>query len=252
MATEENKKANTPRPPVVAILGHIDHGKSTLLDYIRSSNIVSGEAGGITQHISAYEIEHDDKEHGKRKITFIDTPGHEAFCDVRSRGAQVADIGILIVSAEDGVMPQTKEALKCIKEDGVPFIVAITKIDSPKADVDKAKTSLVENEVYIEGFGGDIPVVAVSGKTGEGVDDLLSMIVLVSELEEFKMDTESLAEGIVVEANKDQKRGISATLIVKNGKLEIGNFVAGHTAMSPVRSIEDTNGNKLELSLIHI
>ncbi len=242
MATETQKTAK--RPPVVAILGHIDHGKSTLLDYIRKSNVVSKEAGGITQHISAYEITHKDVEHGEQKITFIDTPGHEAFRDVRSRGANIADIAILIVSAEDGVMPQTVEAINCIRKDNVPFVVAINKIDSSRADIDRTKSALVENEVYIEGYGGDIPVVPISAKTGQGIDDLLSMILLVAEMEDLKMDTTQKAKGIVVEANKDEKRGISATVIIKDGNLKIGDFVAGHTSMSPVRSLEDTSGNK--------
>jgi translation initiation factor IF-2 len=242
MATPSHNQ--TERPPVVAILGHIDHGKSTLLDYIRHSNVVAGEAGGITQHISTYEIEHNDTERGVKRITFVDTPGHEAFCDVRSRGATVADVAILIVSAEDGVMPQTKEALQCIRDDGVPFIVAINKIDSPKANVDQAKASLIENEVYIEGYGGDIPVVPISAKTGAGVDDLLSMILLVAELEGFTTDDTAPATGVVVETHKDQKRGISATVIVKGGMLTTGMYVAAHTAVSPVRSIEDTSGKK--------
>lgn len=232
------------RPPVVAILGHIDHGKSTLLDYIRSTNIAAKEAGGITQHITTYEITHKDEEHGEQRITFIDTPGHEAFRDVRTRGAGIADIAILIVSAEDGVMPQTLEAINCIKESKVPFIVAINKIDSSKADIEKTKYALIENEVYIEGYGGDVPFVPISAKTGQGIPDLLSMILLVAELEDLKMDTSTQATGIVIEAHKDEKRGISATVVLKNGTLKIGDFVAGHTSMSPVRSIEDTSGNK--------
>jgi len=230
------------RPPVVAILGHIDHGKSTLLDYIRKSNIVDGEAGGITQHISAYEIEHEDAEHGLQKITFIDTPGHEAFCEVRSRGANIADIAILIVSAEDGVMPQTKEALACIKNDNIPFVVAITKIDTSKANVDLAKNSLIENEVYLEGMGGDIPFVPISAKTGENIDELLSMILLVAELEELQADTSAMATGFVVEAHKDMKKGNSATIVIKDGTLSTGNILASESTLSPVRAIEDTIG----------
>lgn len=240
--------AQTPqmakRPPVVAILGHIDHGKSTLLDYIRKTNIVAKEAGGITQHISSYEITHKDNEHGEQRITFIDTPGHEAFRDVRSRGTGIADIAILIVSAEDGVMPQTIEAINCIKKDKVPFIVAINKIDSPRADIEKTKYALIENEVYLEGLGGDVPFVPISAKTGQGIPDLLSMILLVAELENLEMDTNQRASGVVVEAHKDEKRGISATIIIKNGTLKIGDFISGHTSMSPVRNIEDTSGNK--------
>lgn len=242
MSEETQKMAK--RPPVVAILGHIDHGKSTLLDYIRKTNIVAKEAGGITQHISTYEINYKDEERGEQKITFIDTPGHEAFRDVRSRGAGIADIAILIVSAEDGVMPQTIEAINCIKKDNVPFIVAINKIDSPRADVERVKFSLIENEVYLEGLGGEVPYVPISAKTGQGINDLLSMILLVADLEELQMDTTINATGIVVEANKDEKRGISATVIIKNGKLKVGDFIAGHDAMSPVRSIENTAGEK--------
>jgi translation initiation factor IF-2 len=236
----------TERPPVVAILGHIDHGKSTLLDYIRKSNIVQGEAGGITQHISAYEIQYNDSERGQKRITFVDTPGHESFSAVRSRGANVADIAILLVSAEDGVMPQTKEALKSIKEDNTPFIVAINKIDSPKANIDQTRASLLEHEIYLEGYGGDVPAVPISAKTGQGVDDLLSMILLVAELEGLTTDEAALASGVVVEANKDQKRGISATVIVKSGTLSVGQHAVAHTALSPIRSIENTDGKKLE------
>lgn len=244
MATPSPKL--TERPPVVAILGHIDHGKSTLLDYIRKSNIVQDEAGGITQHISAYEIQYDDPERGQKRITFVDTPGHESFCAVRSRGATIADIAILLVSAEDGVMPQTKEALKSIKEDNTPFIVAINKIDSPKANIDQTRASLLEHEIYLEGYGGDVPAVPISAKTGQGIDDLLSMILLVAELEELTTDETAPASGIVVEANKDQKRGISATVIIKSGTMRIGQYVAAHTAVSPIRSIENTDGKKLE------
>ncbi len=242
MSSETNQMVK--RPPVVAILGHIDHGKSTLLDYIRKTNIAEKEAGGITQHITSYEITHNDEEHGNQRITFIDTPGHESFRDVRSRGARIADIAILIVSAEDGVMPQTIEAIKCIKKDNVPFIVAINKIDSPRADIEKTKYALIENEVYLEGLGGDVPFVPISAKTGDGINDLLSMILLVADLEDFKTDTSIKATGIVIEAHKDDKRGISGTVIIKDGVIKVGDFISGHTSMSPVRSIEDTSGFK--------
>ncbi len=165
------------RPPVVVVMGHIDHGKSTLLDYIRNTNVVEKEKGGITQHISAYEVEFDH-ESQKRKITFLDTPGHEAFCAIRERGSRVADIAILVVSAEDGVKPQTIEALKCIKSEELPFIVAINKIDKPGANVDKVKQSLAENEVFLEGWGGTVPFVPISAKNGEGIQDLIDMIIL--------------------------------------------------------------------------
>ena len=164
------------RPPVVAIVGHIDHGKSTLLDYIRRTNVVAGEAGGITQHLSAYEATHQNAT-GEHHITFLDTPGHEAFRAMRTRGLEVADVAVLVVSAEDGVKQQTLEALKLIDEAKIPFIVAITKIDKPGAFADKARNSLLENNVFLEGLGGTIPSVAVSGKTGEGIPELLVVLL---------------------------------------------------------------------------
>ena len=170
---------NQKRPPVVSIMGHVDHGKSTLLDYIRKSNVVDKEAGGITQSITAYEVTRDTKD-GPQKITFIDTPGHEAFAGMRERGASTADIAILIVSSEDGVKKQTVEAYKQIVAAGVPFIVAITKIDKPQANVERAKISLAENEIYLEGYGGNISYVPISSKTGEGIDELLDMVSKVA------------------------------------------------------------------------
>jgi translation initiation factor IF-2 len=242
MTTEKDKKENfIVRPPVVAVMGHIDHGKSTLLDHLRSSKIVDGEAGGITQHIGAYEIEKNSK-----KITFLDTPGHEAFVRVRERGAQIADIAILIVSAEDGVKPQTLEALESIKKSGIPFIVAINKIDSPRANVDLAKASLIENAIYLEGMGGDISFTEISAKEGTGVNELLDLVLLTAEVEEFKADPEGEPSGFVVESHKCKQRGNSATLILKNGTLQKNSFIATQTAFSPVRLIEDAEENKLE------
>ncbi|MDQ5949095.1 MAG: translation initiation factor, partial [Patescibacteria group bacterium] len=181
MATQNTH--TTERAPVIAIMGHIDHGKSTLLAYIRKSTQPLNEAGGITQHVSAYEVEHVSNEGKIHPITFIDTPGHEAFSGIRQRGAHVADIAILVVSAEDGVKPQTLEALKSITDSGIPYIVAINKIDRPEANVERTKQSLEEHEIYIEGYGGDVPAVAISAKTGEGIPDLLDMIILVSEIQ---------------------------------------------------------------------
>lgn len=235
------KEEEIVRPPIVAVMGHIDHGKSTLLDYLRKSSIVSGEAGGITQHIGAYEVEKNNK-----KITFLDTPGHEAFMSVRERGAQIADIAILIVSAEDGVKPQTLEALRMIKESQTPFIVAINKIDSPKANIDLTKASLIENEIYLEGMGGDISFAEISAKEGTGVDDLLDLILLTAEVEDFKANPDGKTEGFVVESHKCKKKGISATLVLKSGTLKMGSFIATHNSYSPVRSIEDQDGKKLE------
>ncbi len=242
----KSEKNLIERPPVVVIMGHIDHGKSSLLDFIRESNIVGKEAGGITQHLGAYEIEHKNSDGVTKKITFLDTPGHAAFIGVRSRGAKVADIAVLIISAEDGVMPQTLEALNCIKTDNVPFIVAINKIDSPKANVDKVKSDLIENGIYIEGYGGDIPVVEISAKTGENVNYLLDLILVASEVAGLKADPTANAEGFVIEAHKDKNRGISATLIIKDGTLNQGQFVACVNNLSPIRIFEDHNNKPIK------
>ena len=227
------------RPPVVVIMGHIDHGKSTLLDYIRKSNIVAKEAGGITQHLGAYEVEHTTKEGAKSKITFLDTPGHEAFASIRETGANCADIAILIVSAEDGVMPQTKEVLEIINRNKVPYIVAINKIDSPKANINKTIQSLIENEVYIEGYGGNIPCAQISAKGGQGVSELLDLIILHAEVEEYKGDKNKSATGFIVESHKDKFKGIAATLVIKDGVLRQGDCVVSGKVLAPVRIIED-------------
>lgn len=245
MSSSPQQKEQTPRPPIIAVMGHIDHGKSTLLDYIRKSNVVESESGGITQHISAYEAHHKTDK-GDRKITFLDTPGHEAFAAMRARGATVADIAILIVSAEDGVKAQTLEAYKSIKESGIPYVVAINKIDKPNAQPDKIKNELVENEIYLEGYGGDIPYVAISAKTGEGIPELLDMLILVSEMEELTGDATLSAEGVVIESNVDPKMGISATLLITNGKIERGMFVASGDVYAPVRRIENFAGKQID------
>ena len=234
------------RPPVVVIMGHIDHGKSTLLDYIRKTNVVEGEAGGITQHLSAYVVEHTTKEGATKKITFLDTPGHEAFQKMRYRGADVADIAILIVSAEDGVKPQTLEALTCIKAAGIPYIVAINKIDKPAADIVRTQSSLIENEIYIEGMGGDISWTAISAKAGTGVDELLDLLLLTAELADLKGDRNAPAEGSVIEGHLDVKRGNTATLIIKNGTLRSGSFVVSGNAYAPVRIMEDWSGKTIK------
>ena len=235
----------TERSPVVVIMGHIDHGKSTLLSYIRKSRTPLNEAGDITQHISAYEVEHTAEDGKKHLITFLDTPGHEAFSGIRRRGAKVSDIAILVVSAEDGVKQQTLEALKSIRESKTPFIVAINKIDKPEANIEKTKQTLAENEVYLEGYGGDIPFVNLSAKTGAGVPELLDMIVLISELEAFKGDPSLPAEGIVIESNLDGKKGITATCLIKNGSIEKGMFINSGTASAPVRIMENYAGKPI-------
>ncbi len=235
-----------PRPPVVAVMGHIDHGKSTLLDYIRKTNIVAQEAGGITQHLSAYEIVHAGSNGTGRAITFLDTPGHAAFSGMRERGAQVADIAILVVSAEDGVKAQTIEALKTILEAKIPYIVAINKIDKPEANIEKIKMNLAEHEVLVEGYGGQIPFVPISAVTGQGIDDLLETILLVADLEQFTGDSSAPAEGIVIESKLDAKRGIAATIIIKNGTLKKGEFVVAGDSFASTRIIENFLGKQVE------
>lgn len=235
----------TTRPPVVAIMGHIDHGKSTLLDYIRKSNIVDGEAGGITQHLSAYEISVPYQE-GVRSITFLDTPGHAAFTGMRERGASAADIAILVVSAEDGVKAQTIEALNTIRNAKIPFIVAINKIDRPEANIEKTKLSLSENEVLVEGFGGDIPWVSISAKVGTNVPDLLETILIVADMENFIYNPTKLAEGIVIESRLEPKRGIAATVIIKDGTLKKGQFLVAGTSYTTTRIMENFLGKTVD------
>ncbi len=234
------------RPPVVVIMGHIDHGKSTLLDYIRKTKVVEGEAGGITQHVGAYQAIYNSADGIQHPITFLDTPGHAAFCNIRERGAQSADIAILIVSAEDGVKPQTVEAYKNIKDAKIPFLVAITKIDKPNANIDKAKTSLGENEIYVEGWGGDVSCIPISSVTGEGVPELLEMITLMAEMANLTTDPNAKAEGVIVESTLDTRKGVSATLLVKNGTLKEGIFVVAEASYSPVRFIENFKGEKIK------
>jgi translation initiation factor IF-2 len=233
--------ARTQRPPVIAVMGHIDHGKSSLLDYIRKANVVAGEAGGITQHVAAYIAEHSG-----RSVTFLDTPGHEAFKALRTRGAAAADIAILVVAADEGVMPQTLDALAAIKEASIPFIVAITKIDKNNADVEHAKNSLLEHGVYLEGLGGDVAFALVSSKTGEGVSELLDLVLLAADLLELSADPTAGATGFVLEATQDPKRGASATLVVKEGTIELGGFVVAGDAFAPIRFIEDFRGARVE------
>ncbi len=241
----------TTRPPVVAVMGHIDHGKSTLLDYIRKANVVAGEAGGITQHLSAYEITIPYKTANgiqQRRITFLDTPGHAAFTGMRERGAVAADIAILVVSAEDGVKAQTIEALHTIRNANIPFIVAINKIDRPGANIEKAKQMLAEQEVLVEGYGGNISWNAISAKIGTGIDELLETILLVADMEALTATPANNAEGIIIESRLDPKRGIAATLIVKDGTLKRGQFVVAGTAITTTRIMENFLGNSIEVA----
>jgi translation initiation factor IF-2 len=243
MTTSTHK---APRPPVVVVLGHVDHGKSSLLDYIRKANVVAGEAGGITQHTAAYEVIHKDSANKEQKITFIDTPGHEAFSAQRKRGAALADIAILVVSAEDGVKAQTKDALSAIVASNIPYIVAINKIDLPGANVERTLGTLLENEIYVEGRGGTVPCVPISAKTGEGVPELLDMVLLLAEVNQYTGEAKKPAEGIVVESHRDPKRGISATFIIREGTLDVGQAVASSGAYAPVRAILDHAGAQIK------
>jgi len=243
------------RPPIVAIVGHIDHGKSTLLDYIRNTLVIEGrlpagrqEAGGITQHLSAYEAVHKNAA-GEHKITFLDTPGHEAFTAMRARGLEVADIAILVVSSEDGAKPQTLEALKLIGEVGIPYVVALTKIDKPGSNIEKAKMSLLEHQIFLEGLGGEVPWVGISSKNGEGVPELLDLILLAAEIKGLSADAAKQGEGLVIEAHVDQRRGTSATLIVQDGAVRSGQFVVAGEALAPVRIMENFVGKPIKEAL---
>ncbi len=236
-------------PPVVAVLGHVDHGKTTLLDAIRKTNVASGEHGGITQKIGASEIEvmHDGK---LRKITFIDTPGHEAFSQMRGRGAQAADIGLLIVSSVDGVMPQTKESIQLLKNSKIPYIVVLTRSDDPNKQVEKTKQQLLKEEVLIEGYGGDIPVIEVSGKTGDHVKELLDLILLVYEMKKeanfYPFKKTGALMGIVIESKLDKNAGPRATVVVKNGILKVKTEIFAGDIRAKVRGLISDKGKSLQ------
>lgn len=246
----ENKNQNSvPRPPIVVVMGHIDHGKSKLLDYIRNANIVEKEAGGITQHIGAYEAEvkcDSAHEHKTRKITFLDTPGHEAFSQMRLRGAKVADAAILVIAADEGPKPQTMEAYEAIKNAGIPFAIALNKVDKPNADPERVKNQLAEKEIFVEGYGGNIPSANISAKTGGGVDGLLDVLLLLTEMENLFANPNENASGVVIESRLGSRRGISATLIIQNGKMKKGMFVVSGNALAPIRIFEDFRGKTLE------
>lgn len=230
-----------PRPPIVTIMGHVDHGKTTLLDAIRRTKVASGEAGGITQHLGAYQVERMGK-----KITFIDTPGHEAFTSMRSRGAQATDLAILVVAADDGVMPQTIEALNHAKAADVPIIVAVNKMDRPGANSDRVKQQLAEQDVLAEDWGGDSIFVELSAIKGEGIDDLLEMILLVSEMRELTANPDRLAQGHVIESELDKGRGPVATLLVKRGSLKVGDAIVAGSTAGRVRALIDDEGRPVK------
>ena len=228
------------RPPIVTVMGHVDHGKTSLLDKIRKTDVVSGEAGGITQAIGAYQVSYNDK-----KITFIDTPGHEAFTEMRARGASVTDIVIIIVAADDGVKPQTKEAIDHAKAAKVPIIVAINKIDKPEANIERVMTELSEYGLTPEAWGGDTIFNNISCKTGEGIDKLLENIILVSEMEDYEANPSRYAVGTVIESKLDKKIGVVATVLVQNGTLRLGDPVVVGTSCGKVRSLKDDKGKEL-------
>lgn len=232
------------KPPVVTIMGHVDHGKTSLLDFIRKTKVAAFEHGEITQAIGAYQIEIQNQ-----KITFIDTPGHEAFMKMRQRGAAAADIVVLVVAATDGVMPQTKESIKIIKEVNVPFLLAINKIDLPEASIDKVKTQLAEAEVFIEGYGGDIVAVPISAKTGQGIDQLLEMILLTAEMADLKADIEAGLEAVVIESKFDKLIGAAATMIVKNGRIKKGDVVWIGGKSSKLRMLKNSQGKMISEAL---
>ena len=237
---EDKAEDLVERPPVVTIMGHVDHGKTTLLDAIRNTNVVSGEAGGITQAIGAYSVTCNGK-----PITFIDTPGHAAFTEMRARGASITDIVIIIVAADDGVMPQTREAIDHAKAAGVPIIVAINKIDKPEANVERIMTALVENGLTPEEWGGDIIVNKISAKTGTGINELLENILLVAEMQEYKANPNRYASGAVIESKKDNKVGSTATLLIQNGTLRIGDPIVVGNYYGRVRTLKDDRGNNI-------
>jgi len=238
---KENKQNLILRPPVVVVLGHVDHGKSSLLEKIKDLKITEKESGGITQHIGAYEVEHQ-----KKKITFIDTPGHEAFSAMRSRGAKVADIAVLVIAAEEGIKPQTKEAISHIKKAGIPMIVAINKMDKPGADPEKVKRELSVQDISVESMGGKIPSVETSAETGKGIPELLELILLVAEMEDLKADISKPAEGVIVESYLDSQRGPTATLILQNGILKRGDILGTSSAFGKIRIMEDFQGKAVE------
>ncbi len=237
---EDREEDLVERPPVVTIMGHVDHGKTTLLDMIRKSNVALGEAGGITQAIGAYSVTCNGK-----KITFIDTPGHAAFTEMRARGASITDIVIIIVAADDGVMPQTKEAIDHAKAAGVPIIVAINKIDKPEANVERVMTGLVENGLTPEEWGGDVIVNKISAATGEGVSELLENILLVAEMQEYKANPSRYATGVVIESKKNSKVGSVATLLIQNGTLRLGDPIVVGTIYGKVRTLKNDLGQNI-------
>jgi translation initiation factor IF-2 len=239
---EKAKKQNTQfRPPVVVVLGHVDHGKTSILDFIRKTKVAEKESGGITQHIGAYQVEHQGK-----KITFIDTPGHEAFSAMRSRGAKVADLAVLVVAADEGIKPQTKEVISLVTHQNMPFVVALNKADKQGIIFEKVKKQLADNGVLAESLGGKIPMIATSAKTGKGIDELLEMILLLAEMEELKAEPAPRASGVVIESYLDTKRGPTATLLVRSGTLFSKDAIATESTYGSIKTMEDFAGRAIE------
>ena len=239
-ASKEADETLQPRPPVITILGHVDHGKTSLLDYIRQSAVVDKEAGGITQHIGAYQVDHDGQ-----PITFLDTPGHAAFTAIRSRGARVTDIAVLVVAADDGIMPQTDEAIDHVRAADVPIVIAINKMDLPTAQPEVVKRQLSERNLLVEDWGGDVIAVPVSAQTGDGVDDLLENLSVLSEILELKANPERPAAGVIVEATLDRRRGPSATVLIQAGTLRVGDCIVAGSAWGRVRAMTNEHGQNI-------
>src|ERR1700712_131948 len=233
----------TERPPVVAVMGHVDHGKTSLLDAIRGAEVAKGEAGGITQHISAYQVTHND-----RTLTFLDTPGHEAFAAIREHGAHLTDIVIIVVAADDGIKPQTIEAIRFAKKAGVKIIVAANKMDKEGADINRLKQQLSEHDLLTEEWGGDTIVLPVSAKTKDGIPELLDMILLVTDVEELKADVDVPARGLIIEAHVQQGRGPVANALVEAGTLKPGDFIVAGASYAKVRNLETTDGKPLKVA----
>ena len=246
--TKKAKESLVTRPPIVVVLGHVDSGKTSILDAIRKTHVVEKESGEITQHIGAYQVAvpAGRQEYKEKSITFIDTPGHEAFSAMRSRGAKVADIAVLVVDACEGVKPQTKEAISYIKKADIPMIVALNKIDKVEAQPEKIKGVLGKEEVIVESMGGKVPCIEVSAKSGQGIDELLEMIVLVGEMEELKSDDKRLTEGVVIESYLDVKRGPTATLLIRDGSLTVGDIVGTASAFGKIKTLENFQSKNID------
>lgn len=239
--TRELSKTAAERPPIIAVMGHVDHGKTSLLDAIRGSGVAEGEAGGITQHISAYQIEHN-----KRKLTFLDTPGHEAFAALREHGAKLTDVAVIVVAADDGIKPQTEEAIKFAAKAGVKIVVALNKIDKEGADVNRVKQQLADQGLQAEDWGGDTITVEVSAKTKKGINTLLDMILLLTDVEELKAEVDGDAEGLIIEAHMEQGRGPVATVLVEHGHLKQGQVIVAGNSYAKIRTLQDYKGDMLK------